>query len=441
MAEERLQKILSRAGVASRRAAEELILDGRVQVNGETIRELGTRADPAKDVIRVDKAVIAEPDDLVHFVLYKPERVVTTLSDPEGRTSVGDLLRRAKARVYPVGRLDYDAEGTLLLTNDGELAHKLTHPRWGAKRTYLAKVKGEPAEAVLQQMRDGVRLEDGMARALEATFEKRTPRNTWIRLVLVEGRHHLVKRLCEAVGHPVVRLFRSDYAGVGVQGMQPGELRPLTTQELNGLRRAVAEEAPLPAGGRPRRRTARTQVAVRDPIYGVARPGASSPQPRRSTSRAAPAGPRGSFAPSGRAAPAGPRGSFAPSGRAAPAGPRGSFAPSGRPAPAGPRGSFAPSGRAAPAGPRGSFAPSGRAALVGPRGSFAPSGRAAPAGPRESAAPSSRGAPSGGRGFGATAKPTGFRAGPGRAPSASGRKPSAGKPSSSARGPRAPRGR
>jgi len=272
MAEERLQKILSRAGIASRRAAEELILEGKVQINGKVVRELGTRADASRDVIRVEDKVIAEPEDLVYFVLYKPERVVTTIEDPEGRTSVGDLIRRARVKVYPVGRLDYDAEGALILTNDGALAHKLTHPRWGVPRTYLAKVKGVPAEAALERMRTGVRLEDGEARALEATFEKQTPKNAWIRLVVAEGRHHLVKRLCEAVGHPVVRLFRSDYGGVGVKGMQPGDLRPLDTQELHGLRMAVAKEAPLPPGGRPRRRTVRTQVAVRDPIYGTARP-------------------------------------------------------------------------------------------------------------------------------------------------------------------------
>ena len=272
MAEERLQKILSRAGIASRRAAEALILEGRVEVNGKVVRELGTRADPSRDVIRVEDKVIAEPEDLVHFILYKPERVVTTLEDPEGRTSVGDLIRRARIKVYPVGRLDYDAEGALLLTNDGALAHKLTHPRWGVPRTYLAKVKGVPAEAALERMRAGVRLEDGEARALEASFEKQTPKNAWIRIVVAEGRHHLVKRLCEAVGHPVVRLFRSDYGGVGVAGMHPGDLRPLAPAELQGLRKAVEKEAPLPPGGRPRRRTARTQVAVRDPIYGTARP-------------------------------------------------------------------------------------------------------------------------------------------------------------------------
>lgn len=273
MAEERLQKILSRAGIASRRAAEELILAGRVVVNGQVARELGTRADPRHDVIRVDDRVIAEQEELIYFVLYKPERMVTTLSDPEGRPSVGDLLKRVKARVYPVGRLDYDAEGVLLLTNDGELAHKLTHPRWGVRRTYLAKVKGEPTDEALQRMLDGVRLEDGMAKAIEATFEKRTPKNTWIKLVVAEGRHHLVKRLCEAVGHPVVRLYRSDYAGITSAGLKPGDFRPLSKGEVQSLQRAVEKEAPPPPGGRRRRKpTARPGgAAVRNPILGGAR--------------------------------------------------------------------------------------------------------------------------------------------------------------------------
>ncbi|WP_373048477.1 pseudouridine synthase [Vulgatibacter sp.] len=270
MAEERLQKILSRSGIASRRAAEELILAGRVEVNGKKVLELGSRADPRRDLIRVDEQVIAEPEELAYYVLYKPERVVTTLSDPEGRQAVGDLLRRVNERVYPVGRLDYDAEGVLLLTNDGELAHKLTHPRWGVRRTYLAKVKGDPADAVLERMREGVRLEDGMARAIEATWEKRTPKNTWIRLVVAEGRHHLVKRLCEAVGHPVVRLFRSDYAGIGFAGLRPGDVRPLSRLEVQALRKAVEKEAPPPPGGIRRKRPRAGAGAVRNPILGTA---------------------------------------------------------------------------------------------------------------------------------------------------------------------------
>jgi 23S rRNA pseudouridine2605 synthase len=270
MSEERLQKILARAGIASRRAAEELILAGRVEINGEVVRELGTKAEAGRDQIRVDGKAIVEPEANVYFVLYKPERVVTTLSDPEGRACVGEYLRGIDERVFPVGRLDYDAEGVLLLTSDGGLAHKLTHPRWGVKRTYLAKVKGDPTPEVLERLVQGVRLDDGKARALEATFERSTEKNTWIRLVVAEGRPHLIKRLCEAVGHPVVRLFRSDYAGITVDGMKPGDLRPLLAVERRKLEKAVEKEAPLPPGGIPRKRTSAVGRAVRNPILGTA---------------------------------------------------------------------------------------------------------------------------------------------------------------------------
>jgi 23S rRNA pseudouridine2605 synthase len=270
MSQERLQKILARAGIASRRAAEEYILAGRVEVNGQVVRELGTRAEAGRDQIRVDGKAIVEPEADVYYVLYKPEGVVTTLSDPEGRRCVGDFLRSVDERVFPVGRLDYDAEGVLLLTSDGGLAHKLTHPRWGVRRTYLAKVKGEPSNEVLERLTRGVRLEDGKAQALEATFERATEKNTWIRLVVAEGRPHLVKRLCEAVGHPVVRLFRSDYAGIDVDGMKPGDLRPLLAAERKLLVKAVEKEAPLPPGGIPRKRRTTVGRAVRDPILGTA---------------------------------------------------------------------------------------------------------------------------------------------------------------------------
>lgn len=278
MAEERLQKILSRAGVASRRAAEKMILEGRVKVNGKVIRELGTRADPEADIVTVDGKPIARVSEHVHLMLYKPTKVVTTLSDPEGRRSVGDLLRSLKVRVFPVGRLDYDAEGALLLTNDGDLAHRLAHPRWGVPRTYRAKVKGFPTDEALERMKKGVRLEDGMARATEVELERRTLRNAWIRLEVREGRHHLVKRLCEAVGHPVDRLVRLDYAGVGIQGMTPGELRFLSSGEVRRLKAAVRKEAPPPPGGI-RKRPRRPDVgAVRDPIRGgPARPGTRPP--------------------------------------------------------------------------------------------------------------------------------------------------------------------
>lgn len=272
MARERLQKILSRAGVASRRAAERMILEGRVEVNGKVVRELGTRADPEVDDVRVDGRPVARVEEKIHLLLYKPPSVVTTLSDPEGRRSVGDLLRSLKVRVFPVGRLDYDAEGALLLTNDGDLAHKLAHPRWGVPRTYRVKVKGFPSEETLERLKKGVRLEDGMARALEVEVERTLLRNAWIRLVVSEGRHHLVKRLCEAVGHPVDRLIRLDYAGVGIEKMKPGDLRFLSPGEVRKLQAAVRKEAPPPPGGVPRRRRRPGVGAVRDPILGSARP-------------------------------------------------------------------------------------------------------------------------------------------------------------------------
>jgi 23S rRNA pseudouridine2605 synthase len=234
--EERLQKVLARAGVASRRKAEEYIAAGRVEVNGKRVTELGSRVDAARDTIRVDGRLVADIEERVYYVLFKPAGCVTTLKDPEGRPTVRDYMRTIHERVYPVGRLDYDAEGALLLTNDGDLAHRLMHPKFGARRTYLAKVKGEPNAAVIDRLQKGVRLEDGIARPLEAALVSHTEKNTWIRLVVAEGRPHLVKRLCEAVGHPVQRLFRASYAGVTVDGMMPGELRTLSAAEVRQLR-------------------------------------------------------------------------------------------------------------------------------------------------------------------------------------------------------------
>src|SRR5216684_8152129 len=171
MALERLQKILAHAGVASRRKAEVLIESGHVSVNGKVIRELGSKADLAEDLIQVDGRTIREAQDKVYYVLYKPAGCVTTLSDPEGRPTIKTYLQEIPERVYPVGRLDYDVEGALLVTNDGELAHQLMHPRFGVRRTYLAKVAGVPRPEQIDRLRSGVRLEDGRARALEAAVQ------------------------------------------------------------------------------------------------------------------------------------------------------------------------------------------------------------------------------------------------------------------------------
>ncbi|NBD11100.1 pseudouridine synthase [Corallococcus silvisoli] len=235
MAAERLQKYLARAGVASRRHAEELITSGRVGVNNETVTELGSRVEPGTDLVTVDGKLVTPPEESSYYLLYKPVGVVTTLSDPQGRPTVASYVEETGRRLFPVGRLDYDAEGALLFTDDGALAHKLTHPSFQVPRTYLAKVKGVPDMPTLEKLRGGVRLEDGMATPVSVDIFEKAERNTWLKIVVAEGRPHLIKRLCAAVGHPVVRLFRPAYAGVGVEGLRPGELRPLKVAEVNQL--------------------------------------------------------------------------------------------------------------------------------------------------------------------------------------------------------------
>ncbi len=236
---ERLQKFLARAGVASRRRAEQLIAEGRVAVNEQTVARMGTQIDPALDRVKVDGREVRLPDASGYFVLYKPAGVVTTLSDPQGRATISDWVREMPRRLFPVGRLDYDAEGALILTDDGALAHRLSHPKFGVRRTYLAKVKGAPEAAALDRLRAGVRLEDGPAKPVSVELFRAAEKNTWLAIVVAEGRSHLIKRLCAAVGHPVLRLFRPSYGGVGVAGMKPGELRSLRSGEVELLESAA----------------------------------------------------------------------------------------------------------------------------------------------------------------------------------------------------------
>ncbi|HZA13635.1 MAG TPA: pseudouridine synthase, partial [Myxococcaceae bacterium] len=241
---ERLQKYLARAGVASRRHAEELITGGHVAVNNATVRELGTKVEPGRDLVTVDGKLVEPAEERAYFVLYKPAGVVTTMDDPQGRPTVADYVKDVGRRVFPVGRLDFDAEGALLVTDDGELAHALTHPSYEVRRTYLAKVKGTPTPESLARLREGVRLEDGMAKALEAEVFEATDRNTWIRITVAEGRQHLVKRLCAAIGHPLVRLYRPAHAGIGTEGLEPGKLRPLTSEEVARVKAVAGGAAP-----------------------------------------------------------------------------------------------------------------------------------------------------------------------------------------------------
>ncbi len=276
---ERLQKFLASAGVASRRKAEELISAGRVTVNGEKITELGSRVEPGRDLVTVDAKLVSAREEERYLLLYKPAGCVTTLSDPEGRPTAADYLRDIRERLFPVGRLDYDAEGAVLFTTDGDLAQRLSHPRYGHERTYLVKVKGDPETAQLARMREGVRLEDGPARALEVTLHERAEKNTWIRLVVGEGRFHMVKRLCEAVGLQVLRLFRPEFGGVSVQGLRPGRYRQLGPDEVATLRAAGGDGPPRPRSDRPLPKAARRHG------HGPPAPGATLRKPASSGGR------------------------------------------------------------------------------------------------------------------------------------------------------------
>jgi 23S rRNA pseudouridine2605 synthase len=232
----RLNAYLARAGVASRRRADDLIREGRVVVNGEP-GELITRV-RSGDVVEVDGAPVAA-QALAHVLLNKPPGVVTTASDPHGRPTVVDLVDHP-VRVVPVGRLDADTTGVLLLTNDGQLAHRLAHPRYGVAKVYEAEVEGEPGEEALAALRTGVELDDGTTAPAEARLLRTGGASSVLELTLHEGRKHQVKRMCDAVGHPVLQLHRSRYAGLGLGELEPGEWRELTAAEVKALREAAS---------------------------------------------------------------------------------------------------------------------------------------------------------------------------------------------------------
>jgi 23S rRNA pseudouridine2605 synthase len=245
---ERLQKVLSRAGVASRRAAESLLLEGRITVNGEIVRELGTKADPETDVIKVDGSRIRAPQRPVYLLLNKPKGVVTTRRDPQGRTTVMDLVPPI-AGLFPVGRLDVTTEGLILLTNDGAFAERVAHPRYEVPRVYHAKVHRVPDAETLGRLRRGVRYEGehltaDRVRVLEAD------KNAWLEVTVHEGKHHEVRRLLEAVGHPVSKLKRVALGPLTAKGLQPGQFRELTPQEIRALQAPARRASPArPAHG------------------------------------------------------------------------------------------------------------------------------------------------------------------------------------------------
>ncbi|MBI4589754.1 MAG: rRNA pseudouridine synthase [Candidatus Rokubacteria bacterium] len=232
----RLSKILAEAGLASRRGSERLIAEGRVAVDGQTVTAQGTTADPARDRITVDGRPLPAPEPKRYLLLNKPRGYLTSRSDPRGRPVVLDLVREERARLFPVGRLDFDAEGLLLLTNDGDVAQRLLHPRFGIVRVYEVAVVGHVGAADLPLWERGVTLPDGRAMPAEVRLLRRTPGTTWLRLAFTEGRYREVKRFCEALGHRVVRLRRIRFGPLQLGRLPSGATRLLTSAELARLR-------------------------------------------------------------------------------------------------------------------------------------------------------------------------------------------------------------
>lgn len=238
----RLQKVLSQAGIASRRAAEKMIADGRVEVDGRTVTELGIRIDPNESVIRVDGTRVVADESLAYLALNKPRGMHSTMSDERGRPCLGDVVEhrvRGHTKLSHVGRLDADTEGLLLLTNDGELAHRLMHPSYQVPKTYLATVSGTVPRSLGKTLRSGVELDDGPARADHFAVVDAIPGKALVRVTLHEGRKHLVRRLLAAVGHPVQALVRTDIGAVSLGDQRPGSIRALNRKEIGALYKAV----------------------------------------------------------------------------------------------------------------------------------------------------------------------------------------------------------
>lgn len=267
----RLQKILSRAGITSRRKAEDLIREGRVRVNGAAVRELGTRADPRRDDIRVDGKRVGPPAKSRIFAFYKPRAVVTSLNDPEGRTTVAEFLPAVGERLYPVGRLDYHSEGLLLLTNDGDLADAVMRAGSGVDKTYLVKVRGVPDGTALHRFSRGMQLDGRRTRPARAVMRRTTGEqrgNAWVEVTLHEGRRNQIRRMFQQLGHPVQKLRRIQVGPVTLGELQPGQSRELRPPEVQALRRQAhghgeKAAAPRKQGNRGRPRTRGTRQPAR----------------------------------------------------------------------------------------------------------------------------------------------------------------------------------
>lgn len=234
---DRLQKVLARAGIGSRRVCEDYIVRRRIRVNGE-VAILGRRVHPESDVIEFDHVRVTTRADLVHYLLNKPRGVVTTAHDPQGRQTVLDLVP-SEQRIFPVGRLDLDSEGLIVLTNDGDLAQALTHPSLGVEKEYLAELRGVPTRSDLRLLREGIELEDGLTAPATVTLSDEHGGNSAISIAIHEGRNRQVRRMCEAIGHPVRRLIRVRIGPIADPGLSPGEWRELNPSEVRSLHAAT----------------------------------------------------------------------------------------------------------------------------------------------------------------------------------------------------------
>ena len=259
---ERLQKIIAHAGFASRREAETMIREGRVTVNGKVVTELGTKADPVRDHVKVDGKLITKPEEHRYILLYKPREVMTTVEDPQGRRTVIDLIKGVRERIYPVGRLDFHSEGLILLTNDGDLAFKVSHPKHGSVKTYHVKVRGVPEDRIVGKLERGITIDGKRTLPCEIARMKTTGRgdeegNSWFEVKLREGRTQQIRKMFQAVGHPVSKLRRVAIGPLSDPRLTPGDYRELTSREVKML--ATMQEPPKP---KPRRTPATRATAA-----------------------------------------------------------------------------------------------------------------------------------------------------------------------------------
>jgi len=245
---ERIHKVMARAGVASRRRCEELVAAGRVTVNGKVVPPGGVLVDAERDRIEVDGQPLGHPDERVYFLVNKPVGYVTTMHDPDGRPTVADLIRGVGQRVFPVGRLDYDTEGLLLMTNDGDLANALAHPRHHVDKTYVAVVQGVPGRDKLRRLEQGIDLDGRRTAPAKAKLLGTNGGRAIVEVTIHEGRYRQVRRMLEAIGHPVIALQRRSIGPLTVDGLKPGHFRPLNSVELEALRKLTAGKLPVAAG-------------------------------------------------------------------------------------------------------------------------------------------------------------------------------------------------